>query len=330
MKTQFGVKIAGTGQALPETVVTNDDLTKILDTTNEWIVQRTGIKERRRAKAGESTAGYGAKAAKLAIETAGVALEEIGMVLFATVTPDYRLPFCAALVQRELGLVNAGGFDVTSGCAGFVQAFQTGSQFIRTGACQAVLVIGADLMSTIIDPRDRSTAVLFGDGAGAMVLTQAGAEETSDLLAMTSGLQGDDDVLVIPDGGARHPITQESIDAGRQFVVMKGRNVFRFAVDRLTTQIEQCCQDAGIQPSDLKLLVPHQVNLRIIESAVRRLAFDLSKVVINLDRLGNTSGATVPMALHEAIRAGRVERGDYVMFVAFGSGLAWAAALFQY
>jgi 3-oxoacyl-[acyl-carrier-protein] synthase III len=324
------VKVAGTGRYLPSRVVTNEDLAKTLNTTDDWVTQRTGIRSRHYADPGESTARLGAEAARKALKAADMAPEDVDLILFATVTPDYRLPFCAALVQRHLQIPNANGFDVLSGCAGYVQACQTASQFIRSGASRVVLVIGADIMTSIIDPLDRNTAVLFGDGAGAIVLTRADEDSDSDLLAMTGGLQGDDEVLVIPTGGSKAPITKENFDARGRYVVMKGRDVFRFAVDRFASQIAESCGKAGIKTSDLKIVVPHQVNKRIIESAVRRCEIPIDRVILNLDRYGNTSGATVPMALDEALENGRLNRGDYFIIVAFGSGLAWASALFRY
>lgn len=330
MTQDHRVRIAGTGTYLPERLVTNEDLTKTLDTSDEWIVQRTGIRTRRYVEPGDSTARLGAEAARIAMAEAGVGPADIDLLLLATVTPDFRLPFSAALIQRELDLPNAMGFDVTSGCAGFVQATQVACQFIHTGVTRTALVIGADIMTSIFDPENRNTAVLFGDGAGAIVYQRAEADEDCGLLAMSGGLKGDDECLVIPYGGSRQPITKEVLEARDQYLVMQGRNVFRFAVDRFTTQIESCCQQAGIAPTELALVVPHQVNQRIIESAVRRLDVPMDRVVINLDKNGNTSGATVPSALDEAIREGRLKRGDYVMMVAFGSGLAWAGALFRY
>lgn len=326
----YQVRVAGTGRFLPERIVTNEDLTKTLDTSDEWIVQRTGIKTRHYAEPGASNAKMGAEAARAALKDAKLSADDVDLILFATVTPDYRLPFCASLVQRELNIPNANGFDVFSGCAGYVQATQTASQFIRAGAAKTVLVIGSDIMTSIIDPTDRGTAVLFGDAAGCVVLTRAENGSNSDLLAMTGGLKGDDEVLVIPTGGSKTPITKENYDERGHYVVMKGRDVFRFAVDRFATQITEACEQAGIQASELKVVVPHQVNRRIIESAVRRCDIPLERVIMNLDKYGNTSGATVPMALDEAIKDGRLDRGDYFIMVAFGSGLAWASALFRY
>jgi 3-oxoacyl-[acyl-carrier-protein] synthase III len=326
----YKVRIAGTGRYLPDRLVTNEDLTKRLDTTDEWITQRTGIKTRHYADEGDSTARLGAEAGRKAMKAANIGAEDVDLILFATVTPDYRLPFCASLAQRHLEIPNAMGYDVSSGCAGYVQATQTACQFIHAGAAKTALVIGADIMTSIIDPMDRGTAVLFGDAGGAVVLTRAPEDADCGLLAMTGGLQGNDEVLVIPTGGSKTPITKENFDERGHYVVMKGRDVFRFAVDRFSSQIKEACDTAGIKPSELKIVVPHQVNRRIIESAVRRCDIPLERVILNLDRYGNTSGATVPMALDEAIEGGRIERGDYFIMVAFGSGLAWASALFRY
>lgn len=330
MKDLYKVKITGTGTYFPERLVTNDDLSKVLDTNDEWITKRTGIRQRYYAAAGDSTASFGARAAKVAMERAGVGPDDIDFIVFATVTPDFKLPFCAALAQRELGLTRAFGFDLTSGCAGYVQALHCASTYIKAGSVKTALVIGADLMTSIIDQQDRRTAVLFGDGGGAVVLQRTPEGEDADLLSWTGGLKGDDEVLLIKNGGSRNPLTPENLADREQYVFMNGREIFRFAVDRFSAQMEETCKEAGISPEQLKIIVPHQVNQRILDMAAKKAGISIDKVMINLDRYGNTSGATVPSALHDAVEAGRIERGDYVLTVAFGSGLAWHAALFQY
>lgn len=326
----YRVKISGTGHYVPETVVTNDDLSKTLDTNDEWIRSRTGIAERRYVAEGQAASDLAAEAARRAIAAAGLDKSQIGMILVATVTADHRIPCTAALVQRHLDIEGANGFDIVTGCTGFVHLAQTASQFIRSGAYEHVLMIGADVMTSIINPTERATRVLFGDGAGAAVLSRAAEGEESDLLAMTGGMAGNDEFLVIPGGGSRKALTPEALEAGEQYVTMKGRAVFRFAVDRFTAQIVESCEAAGVSPSELKLVVPHQVNLRILESAARRAEVSMERVVVNLDRFGNTAAASIGIALDESIVAGRLERGDLVLLVSFGAGLAWASALFRY
>jgi 3-oxoacyl-[acyl-carrier-protein] synthase III len=326
----FRIRIVGTGRALPSRKVSNHDLSTWLDTSDEWIRQRTGIQCRYWAGDGETAVSLARSAAAQALERAGMSPAEIRLIVFATVTPDHPLPFCAALLQRDLGADGAAGFDVTSGCAGFVQSVQIAAQFIRAGVYENALVVGADTMSSMIDRQDRNTAVIFGDGAGAMVMRRGAPDVASDLLAMDGGLSGDDQVLVTRLGGSRFPIDAENVGSSGRYLHMDGPAVFRFAVDVLGRQIHACCERAGATPRDIKLIVPHQVNRRIIESAARRCAIPIERFMIDLDRLGNTGGASVPIALDEAIEAGRIEHGDLLLMVGFGSGLAWASALFRY
>jgi 3-oxoacyl-[acyl-carrier-protein] synthase-3 len=326
----FRIRIAGTGRALPSRKVSNHDLSRWLDTSDEWILRRTGIRCRYWAGDGETAISLARSAAAQALERAGMSPAEIQLIVFATVTPDHPLPFCAALLQRELGAAGAAGFDVTSGCAGFVQSVQIAAQFLRAGSYENALVVGADTMSSIIDRQDRNTAVIFGDGAGAMVLRRGAPDAASDLLAMDGGLSGDDQVLITRLGGSRFPIDADNVASSGRYLHMDGPAVFRFAVDALGRQIHACCARAGATPHDIKLIVPHQVNRRIIENAARRCALPIERFLIDLDRFGNTGGASVPIALDEAIEAGRITPGDLLLLVGFGSGLAWASSLFRY
>ncbi|MBL4847550.1 MAG: ketoacyl-ACP synthase III [Planctomycetes bacterium] len=325
----IGVQITGTGSCLPEQVVTNEDLSKNLDTSDEWILSRTGIGERRFARPDEATSDFAIPAARAALEAAGKTPEDVDLVLCATMTPDMVMPTVSALVQRELGLVNAGGYDINSACTGFVQTITAGSNYIRSGLSKCCLVIGAETMTRIIDPANRNTAVIFADGAGAAVLEPAEAG-VSDLIAMSAGLKGDDEVLFVPAGGSRKPLTPERIAAGEQYVVMKGRETFRFAVKTFARLITETCEKAGVAPSELAIVVPHQVNMRIIEAAVERTGITKEVCFLNIATVGNTSAASVAIALDHAVKADRIQRGDLVLFVAFGGGLSWASALFRW
>lgn len=324
-----GVRITGTGSCLPERVVTNEELSKNLDTSDEWIKSRTGISERRFAGPDQATSDFAIPAARKALEAAGKKPEDVDMVLCATMTPDMSMPTVAALVQRELGLVNAGGYDINSACTGFVQTITAGSNYIRSGLAKCCLVIGAETMTRIIDPEDRSTAVIFADGAGAAVLEPADPSE-SDMIAMSAGLRGDDEVLVVKAGGSRYPITPERIAAREHYVLMRGRETFRFAVKTFARLITETCEKAGVAPTDLAVVVPHQVNMRIIEAAVERTGIVKETCFLNIETVGNTSAASVAIALDHAVAAGRMKRGDLVLFVAFGGGLSWASALYRW
>jgi 3-oxoacyl-[acyl-carrier-protein] synthase-3 len=326
---RFRVQIAGTGRALPARRISNHELSTWLDTSDEWIRQRTGIQSRYWAGDGETPVSLARDAALQALARAGLSAGEIQLIVFATITPDYPLPFCAALLQRDLGAGRAAGFDLTSGCAGFVQAVQVAAQFLRAGAYENALVVGSDTMSSIIDKQDRNTAVIFGDGAGAVVMRRA-PDGAADLLAMDGGIAGNDEVLVTRLGGARFPVHADNVGHPERYLYMDGPGVFRFAVDVLGRQIHACCAQAGVTPADLALIVPHQVNRRIIENAAKRCAIPLERFLIDLDQFGNSGGASVPIALDEAIEAQRIARGDLLLMVGFGAGLAWASALFRY
>ncbi|MBX3466372.1 MAG: ketoacyl-ACP synthase III [Planctomycetes bacterium] len=324
-----GVRFAGTGSYLPERVVTNDDLSKTLDTNDEWIRTRTGISERRFAAPEQAASDLGIAAARRALDAAGVAPADLDLIICATMTNDYVIPSTAALIQRALGAERAGGFDLCSACSGFVLSLGAASGYIKTGAAKNVLVLGAEKMSVAMDMQDRTTAVIFADGAGAAVL-QPSPEPGSDVLALRQGLKGDVDVLSIPAGGSRRPTSVETVQNREHYIKMAGRETFKFAVKTFSSLIEGTCADAGVTTSDLKVIVPHQVNQRIIEAACERSQIDMSRCVINIDRVGNTSAASVAIALDEAVRAGRIERGDLVLLVAFGAGLSWASALVRW
>ncbi len=324
------VRVAGTGSYLPERVVTNEDFRKAgLDTDDEWVRTRTGIRERRFAAPEQAASDLALEASKRALDAAECTPNDIDVIICATMTGDYVIPCTAALLQRSLKAENAGGFDLSAACSGFVLSMQVGSQYIQVGRARRVLVVGAEKMSYIVDQTKRDTAVLFGDGSGAAVLT---VDETgqSDLLASRNGLRGDHESLVVPSSGSRCPVTPETIEKRTNLVHMKGRETFKFAVSTFVDLIEKTCADAGVTPDQLKIVVPHQVNLRILEAASERCAIPLSKMYLNIDRVGNTSAASVGIALDEAVRAGKINRGDLVLLVAFGAGLSWGSALLRW
>ncbi len=326
----LGVRIDGTGSYLPEKVVSNDDLSKTLDTNDEWIRTRTGISTRHWAADDQGSVALAVPAASRAIENAGVSPDEIDLIVCATLTPDYPMPTNAALIQRALELPNAGGFDLNSACSGFVSGFQTAASFVRSGASKCCLLVATEKMSAITDPEERSTRVIFGDGAGAVILKPS-VDRSSDVLAMRRGLKGDEETLLIRGGGSRYPVTPEMLETSRDTkILMRGRETFKFAVRTFVSLIRGTCEDAGVDPAQLKLVVPHQVNLRILEAACSRSGVSLDSVVVNIGRVGNTSAASVAIALDEANREGRFERGDLVVLVAFGGGLSWSSALVRW
>lgn len=329
MRLAWPVEIAGTGICIPEQVVTNEDLARRVDTSNEWIVQRTGIHERRVVEAGQATLALAAKASQAALVDAGVSAEEIDVIIVATITPDYQLPATACLLQAELGCRWVPAFDMAAACSGFVWALMSGAQYVLNGLATTVLVVGAECLSAITDGQDRSTCILFGDAAGAAVIRPA-QEPDRGILAARMGADGYRGMLIyIPAGGAREPATHRTVNERLHYMRMQGREVYKFAVMQMREIIHDTCADAGVSVDDLTLVVPHQSNLRIIESACQRAGVPMEKVVINIDRYGNTSSASVAVAFHESRVQGRFKSGDLVMLVAFGGGLTWGSALLR-
>lgn len=321
--------IVGIGSYLPEKVLTNADLEKMVETNDEWITTRTGIKERRIADEGSATSDLAIEAARRALDDAGVKPEEIDLIVLSTATPDMFFPATACIVQEKLGCVNAAGFDLLAGCSGFVYALSVGSQFINTGLYKNVLVIGSDTLSRITDWQDRATCVLFGDGAGAAVLQPV--EKGQGILAIELGANGQyGDVLYMPGGGSRIPATNESVDAREHYIKMSGQGLFKIAVKVMGDAATKALENAGIKQDEIDWLVPHQANYRIIEAAAKRLGLDMDKVYVNLDKYGNTSTATIPIALDEAVKSGKIKKGDNVVLVGFGAGLTWAASVMKW
>ena len=321
------IGILGTGSYLPEKILTNKDLEKIVDTNDEWITTRTGIKERRIAADDEATSDLSYNAALRAIEDSGIDKNEIDLIIIATSTPDYQMPSTAALVQNKLG-IKAAGFDLEAACTGFVYGLITGYSFINAGIYKKVLVVGADVFSRILDWEDRGTCILFGDGAGAVVLgeVEGGGYLGGDLQADGSG--GSE--LIVPSSGSRMPLTQEVLDNKDQFVKMNGREIFKFAVKIFPETVAKSLEKANLKMDDIDLIIPHQANIRIIESISKRLNQPLDKFFVNLDKYGNTSAATIPIALDEASKQGRISKGDKVIMVGFGGGLTYGSCIVEW
>lgn len=323
------VSIIGTGSYLPERVLTNADIERLVETSDDWITSRTGIKERRIAADGEHTSHMAAKAAQSAMEQAGVTADEIDLILVGTVTPDTFFPSTACHVQRILGAKKAACFDISAACSGFLYAVEVAQQFIANHTYNTVLVIGADKLSSIINWEDRNTCVLFGDGAGAAILRYRA--KSHGVITTFMGSDGNyGDILNMPGGGCAIPVTKENIDQKLNTLQMNGRETFKQAVLSMSTAALQALDKAGLAVDDLKCIIPHQANIRIIEALADRLKIPHDRFHINLDRYGNTSAAAVAIALDEANREGRFEVGDYILLVVFGGGLTYASSVIQW
>jgi 3-oxoacyl-[acyl-carrier-protein] synthase-3 len=321
--------VVGVGSYVPTKVLTNAELEKMVDTTDEWITSRTGIKERRIAAADEFTSDMATKAALRAMEKAGVTPEQIDLIIVATITPDMPFPSTACLVQKKIGARRAAAFDVEAACSGFIYGLEIAQQFIMSQTYDTVLVIGAEKLSTIVDWKDRNTCVLFGDGAGAAVLQNR--PSSHGLLTAVMGADGESaDLLYMPGGGSRCPATAESVDARLHFLRMNGKETFKNAVQAMQTAAEEAVKRCEIEVSQVKCIIPHQANLRIIAAVAERLGAKPEQMFINLEKFGNTSAASVAIALDEAVESGRVQRGDLIMLVVFGAGLTWAAAVIEW
>ena len=325
----LSVGIVGTGVYLPETVLTNAELEKTVDTSDEWIRSRSGICERRIINKGEATSDIACRAARMAVQDAGISLQEVDAIIVATVTPDMLFPSTACLVQNGLGLNRVAAFDVGAGCSGFVYAMGVGSQFVKTGMYNTVLVIGAESLSRIINWQDRNTCVLFGDGAGAAVLRPV--PEGFGILSLDLGADGSGaDLLKLPAGGSRMPVTHENCFSTDHYLNMSGREVFKFAVKIIGESALNALEKAGLDKKDVDCFIPHQANIRIIEAAARRLNLPMDKVFVNVQKYGNTSAASIPVAVHEAVAEGRIKRGDIIVLVGFGTGLTWGASVIKW
>ena len=327
------VSILAAASCFPEKVLTNGDLEKMVDTTEGWIVERTGIKERRIARGGEGEcpSDLGARAAKRALEEAQLGPDAIDGIVCATMTPDFPTPSTACLIQKKLGLTNrCMAFDLNAACSGFIYALHTAVCYIKSRVMGRVLVIGTDCTSTLIDYRDRNTSILFGDGAGAIVLAGQ-TDGTSDVLSCSLGADGDNASLIIArNGGSAHPLTRENLKDGEHFIKIRGRETFKNAVKVMAENSLDAIARAGLRPEDIHWLIPHQANRRILEAVAERMNFPREKLIMNIERFGNTTAATIPTCLDEGIRDGRIQRGQLLLFTAFGSGLCWGSSVTRY
>jgi 3-oxoacyl-[acyl-carrier-protein] synthase-3 len=320
--------IIGWGKYVPSRVITNADLEKTLETSDEWIFTRTGIRQRHVVSPGENTSTMAIAASEEALKSAGVRARDLGLIIVATSSPDYLTPPVSSQVQHALGAKDVGAFTLVAGCPGFIYGLATAQQFIISGACDNVLVIGAELISRFTDWSDRATAVLFGDGAGAAVLQVS--EKPTGVLSYVLGSDGSGaEHLILPAGGTVTPPSQEALDQGLHYLRMNGRQVFRFATRVLGKALRQAIQQAGLTADDIDLFVPHQANARIIESAARYVGLPREKVFVNIERYGNTSAASIPIAMCEALEQGLIKADDKVGFVSFGAGLTWASAVVE-
>ena len=321
--------ITAVGSYVPERVLTNAELEKIVDTTDEWITTRTGIKERRLAADDEFTSDMAARAAQRAMDKAGITADQIDLIIVATITPDMLFPSTAALVQNKLGARKAAAFDIEAACSGFIYAMEIGQQFIMSRTYETVLVIGAERLSSIVNWKDRNTCVLFGDGAGAAILQHR--PDAHGLLTACMGADGDKAMLLcMPGGGSRIPATTDSVEAGLHHLQMDGKETFKNAVNAMLGAAKEALSRCEIDISQIKLVIPHQANRRIIDALGERLGVQADQVFVNVDKYGNTSAASVAIALDEAVTQGRIQRGDLALLVVFGAGLTWAAAVIEW
>lgn len=329
-----GVQIAATGSYAPDRIITNEDLAA-LGCDSDWIVQRTGIQQRRKAADHEATSDLAFRAAVDCLQSAGVSPSEVDLIVCATITPDFMTPSTACLLQSRLGCV-APAFDVNAACAGFMVGMVTAAQFVRTGAARNALVVGSEIMSRTVDASDVKTYPLFGDGAGAALLQPikpdfgAEGQPGNGLIRFTLGSEGDPNALCIPGGGSREPLSAERLAAGRQYLQMDGRSVFKWAVRIVEDSLNDVLSDSGVCASDIDLVILHQANIRILDAAIGHFAIPRERMFVNLDRFGNTSAASIPLALDQAVKAGRLQRGNLVLLCGFGAGLSWGTALLRW
>ena len=323
-------KITAVSHYLPERRVTNKDFEKTLDTSDQWIFERTGIRERRFVEKGVGTSDLAAEAAKQLLQQRGIEASELDLIVVGTVTPDMFFPSTACLVQTKIGAKNAWGFDLSGACSGFIYALTTGAQFIATGAHKKVLVIGADVMTSIVDPEDRATCVLFGDGAGAVLLEPCEGDERGiiDSIMRSDGVGGQ--YLYMPAGGSLNPASAETVKKKMHYVHQDGKNVFKYAVRGMADVSHEILLKNSIDSKDMKLYIPHQANLRIIQAAVDRMKLDSSRVAINIDKFANTTAATIPICISEAAENKSLKKGDLVLLASFGAGFTWGSLLFSW
>jgi len=324
-----GATVVGTGRALPDHVLSNADLEQMVETSDEWIVSRTGIKERRRIQPGDNNSYYAVRAAQLALEACGLTAQDIDHILVATVTPDRILPSMSCTIQNKLGASHAACLDLNAACSGFLYALQVGLSLVQSGASDTVLLIGAETLTRITDFQDRNTCVLFGDGAGAAVLRPC--EPGTGVLSVRVGADGSQgDMLTIPAGGSERPASHETVAARDHFIKMRGNELFKYAVRAMEQVSRDALAEAGRDPSELALLLPHQANQRIIDAAAERLGIAGERVMMNIERYGNTSAASIPILLDEVVRNGNLKEMELVELVAFGGGVTWGAGVIEW
>lgn len=321
--------ITGWGISVPDRVLTNKDLAQMVDTDAEWIESRTGIRERRIVNDEQTTASIATEAALNALSVANITPIDIDLIIIATSSPEHIFPATACIVQNNIGAIRAGAFDLLAACTGFIYALNIASQAIRTGSIKSALVIGSETLSRLVDWTDRTTCILFGDGAGAFVL-QAGEEKAGLLSAVMRSDGSGADLLTLPAGGSALPASLETVKNGLHYIAMNGREVFRFATRVMTQATNESVKEAGLKIKDIDLVIPHQANQRIIETAMKNIEIPMDRCVVNLDRYGNTSTASIPIATFEAIQDGRVKPGNNIVFVGFGAGLTWGAAVVRW
>jgi 3-oxoacyl-[acyl-carrier-protein] synthase III len=323
-----GVRIAGVGHYAPERVLTNADFERMFDTSDEWIISRTGMRERHIARDDEPTSDMALAASRTAIARAGITPADIDCIIVATVTPDYIFPATACILGSKLGIEGVPAFDIEIACSGFIYGLAVASSMVRAGLYRNILLVGAEKLSSITDFTDRSTAILFGDGAGAAILQAADADS---FLSVVLGANGSDpSALYIPNGGTKAPFSDGDITANRNKIAQNGREVFRFAVNKMIESSDAALEKANLTYADVDFLIPHQANRRIIDAAAKHMDIPNEKLVVNIDRYGNTSAASIPIALSETYEAGRLKSGDIIVFVGFGGGLSWGALAWKW
>jgi len=316
--------ITGWGMSAPETILTNDDLSKMVETNDQWIRERTGISQRHIAKEGQTTSSLGVEASLKALERANLRPTELDLIICATSTPDYLFPATACLIQDQIGATKAGAFDLLAACSGFIYGLNMAAQSIRSGSIKNALVVGSETLSRFVNWKDRSTCILFGDGAGAFIL-QASERPGGVYSAVMHSDGSGGDLLTLAGGGSRNPATEATIHEGKHFIEMDGNEVFRFATRVMANATNEALEAAGLGLEQIQWIVPHQANIRIIQAAARGLKLPMDKFIINLDRYGNTSTASIPIATVEAVQKGQIKSGDKLVFVGFGAGLTWGA-----
>lgn len=329
MEKGYTASITGIGSFLPKKVLTNDDLTKMLDTTDEWITKRTGIKERRIVENGATASDLAIEASLRALDDANVLPSEVDLIVAATITPDCLVPSTACFLQDKIGASNAGAFDILAACAGFVYALSIAKSFVASGAMKTVLVVGTECLSKITDYTDRSTCILFGDGAGAVIVQRGNGRR--EIITTHLGSDGSQaELLMLPAGGSRLPTSHETIESRSHYIRLKGKELFKVAINNMVDVITKTVAENNMKIEDIDLIIPHQSNIRIIEAAMDRLKLPRKKAYINIDRFGNTSSASIPIAIDEIDKGGMLNPGDLVLLVAFGGGLTWSSSIIKW